>query len=214
MPPGPVIVSWARRPADLSRSVLTDRDGVLVEVASAPDGRSAAHPLPNIAGALATLRRAGYGIVVVTNQGSVSRGTTTRGAMLAQNADLLRALDVDRKVIDYVVVCPHTVEDGCDCRKPRTGGVRALERKVGQRITEGWFIGDQRSDLECGRTLGLRTVLVATGRGASTWNELRNGDRHVVDLRAATFLDIVGRLPAWHDACPAPGKRPSPRRRT
>jgi histidinol-phosphate phosphatase family protein len=187
-PPSLVIVRWGIRPGSLSRSILADRDGVLVEVAA---GRSGVRTSPYAADALGRLKRAGYAVVIVSNQGGVSRGTMTLDAMLATNEAVLSELDPDRALIDYAVICPHSAEDGCVCRKPLTGGVRRLEREVGQRIAEGWFIGDQRCDLECGRTLGLRTALVATGHGISTWSTLPKGDLHIVDLRATTFAEAV-----------------------
>lgn len=199
---GPVLVRWSRRPRALSRSVLVDRDGVLVEVLRPPDGGFEIRPLPGAARALAFLRDHRYAVVVVTNQGSVSRGAVSLEAMLAANETALNLLDPGQATIDYVVICPHSPDDGCGCRKPLTGGVRALEREVGQTIDSGWFIGDQRSDLDCGRSLGVRTALVATGRGRQTWHELPTADRRqLVDIRAGSFADAVRQLlPGRHNA--------------
>jgi D-glycero-D-manno-heptose 1,7-bisphosphate phosphatase len=149
---------------------------------------------PRAPRALADLKRAGYAVLVVSNQSGVSRGLTTLDAMLAVNETALRLLDPDRTLVDWVAICPHAPADRCGCRKPYPGGVRAVERKCSQALGAGWFVGDQLSDMECGRALGLRTVLVTTGHGGSTWGRLARADRELVDHWEATFADAVGRL--------------------
>jgi D-glycero-D-manno-heptose 1,7-bisphosphate phosphatase len=199
---GPVLIRWSTRSRAISRSVLADRDGVLVDVLPRPDGGFAVRPSPHAARALAALRDDGYAVVVVTNQSCVSRGAASLDAMLAANETALNLLDPARAAIDHVVICTHAPDDGCGCRKPLTGGVRALERDVGQTVDTGWFIGDQRSDLDCGRALGVRTALVATGHGTQTWCDLPAADRHVVDLRAESFADAVRQLLRRHRPAP------------
>ena len=47
-----------------------------------------------------------------------------------------------------VYYCPHLPEDGCDCRKPRPGMFRALERELGVSVVGAPYIGDRLSDVE------------------------------------------------------------------
>lgn len=187
----PVTVRWSNQPRPIGRALFTDRDGVLAEVHPGHPPDAQVQILPATGPALIAARRAGYAIVVVSNQSGVADGTVTRAEMLSLNRRMLAELDPRRAVIDYVLICPHAAVDGCHCRKPRTGLVRALERQLEQAVVDGWFVGDQRSDLLCGRELGLHTALVGTGAGAITRRQLLASGEQLADLYADTFANAV-----------------------
>lgn len=192
-PPAPVVIAWSSAPRRIRRVIVTDRDGVLGDV----DSRRADHEAVQLhracRDAVRAVHEAGYAIVVVSNQGDVERGAISLERMLHLNEVLLSRIDPGREYIDYVVLCPHRPETGCRCRKPRPGGVRAIERCTGELVTEGWFVGDQRIDLECGRALGLRTALVHTGHGGATADALGASSELAVlaDLCAEDFAAAV-----------------------
>ena len=144
------------------RAVFLDRDGVLNEPVVV-NGR----PLPpssvadvvltrGVERACEALRRAGFLLIVVTNQPDIARGTRDRGAVDAINEELRQRLR-----LDDVLVCPHDDGDGCGCRKPRPG----LLMDAGARWHIGLgcsvMVGDRWRDIEAGRAAGCRTVLVA-----------------------------------------------------
>ncbi|MCU0875824.1 MAG: hypothetical protein MUE50_26110 [Pirellulaceae bacterium] len=60
--------------------------------------------------------------------------------------------------LDAVAYCPHGPDEGCGCRKPRTGLAREVERQRGQSIdyAASWTIGDKLSDLGFGMLLTQR----------------------------------------------------------
>jgi D-glycero-D-manno-heptose 1,7-bisphosphate phosphatase len=72
--------------------------------------------LPGVADVLARLRRAGYRLIVVTNQPDVARGTLKRETVDAIHDRLLSVLPLDE-----IRVCYHDDADSCGCRKPRPG---------------------------------------------------------------------------------------------
>lgn len=81
--------------------------------------------------------------------------------MHAVNREMERQLAEGGAAIDAVYYCPHRPEDGCDCRKPRTGmGLRAIADH-GLDPARCWMIGDKDSDIGFGRVLGMRTVRVS-----------------------------------------------------
>ncbi|HVJ30325.1 MAG TPA: HAD hydrolase-like protein, partial [Gammaproteobacteria bacterium] len=85
-----------------------------------------------------------------------------------------------------VYYCPHLPDAGCECRKPKPGMFRALERELGVSVVGAPYIGDRMSDVEAAEAVGARPMLVRTGTGAATVALL--GERRVPvfdDLAAA-----------------------------
>jgi D-glycero-D-manno-heptose 1,7-bisphosphate phosphatase len=149
--------------------ILLDRDGVLNRlVIDAEHGTidSPLHPgqvelLDGVAGALARLTGAGFGLAVVTNQPAAAKGKTTRGNLEAVHGAVLAAATRAGGRVLSSHVCFHRAEDGCDCRKPRTGLLReALARNPGHDPAASWMVGDGLTDVQAGAALGLRTAFL------------------------------------------------------
>jgi D-glycero-D-manno-heptose 1,7-bisphosphate phosphatase len=89
-----------------------------------------------------------------------------------------------------IFYCPHTPEDQCDCRKPKSGLIDAIEREFNTSARGAWMIGDSKRDLEAGLSKHCVPVLVLTGKGASTQQQLRDStDPQWRDLRV--FADLA-----------------------
>jgi len=143
------------------RAVFLDRDGV-INRAFVRDGQlsSAASlaefdVLPGVEDALQELRRAGYLLIVVTNQPDVARGRTPRHAVDAVHQWLRSSLPVDD-----IRACCHDDRDGCACRKPSPGMLyaAAVERDI--RLADSYMVGDRWRDIAAGRQAGCTTILV------------------------------------------------------
>ena len=98
-----------------------DRDGVVnVGRAGYVNRPSEVELLEGSARSIATLKRLGYLVCIVTNQSALSRGLWD-DAQLAVIHDALQAQlhEVESTAtIDAFITCPHRFEDGCSCRKP------------------------------------------------------------------------------------------------
>ena len=142
------------------KAIMLDRDGTLIEdpgYISRPeqvvwkDGAMAA---------LTRLRDAGYLLFIVSNQSGVGRGFFTprdlENVQRRIEADLARG----GLKLDGVYYCPHGPDDGCDCRKPKTGMVLQAAREHGLDLGKSWMIGDKCSDVAAGRMAGMMTALV------------------------------------------------------
>ena len=168
------------------RFVLLDRDGTLIEerhYLSDPDGVVL---IPGAAEGLRTLRDHGLGLVLVTNQSGIGRGYFDRARLAEIHARLAELLEAEGLALDGIYFCPHTPDDDCACRKPRTGMVEAAAAEHGFEPREAFVVGDLPSDLALGRALGATTLLVRTGHGARTEAEhAAEADLVVDDLRAA-----------------------------
>jgi D,D-heptose 1,7-bisphosphate phosphatase len=149
--------------------VFLDRDGTLnvdfVYVHQIEDWRFT----DRAADALRMLRAAGFAVALVSNQSGVARGLSTATDIEALHRHVRDLLARDGAALDAVAYCPHGPEDDCDCRKPRTGLARQVERQLGQPIdyAASWTIGDKLSDLAFGVALGTRTALLRS----RYWND-------------------------------------------
>ncbi len=143
------------------RFVLLDRDGTIMEDRHyVGDPRDVAL-LPLAGEGLRLLRRAGWGLVVVSNQSGVGRGFFSLEAVAEVHQRLTELLAEEGVTIDAFYVCPHLPEEGCPCRKPRPGmGLRAMEDfRFSPR--QGLVVGDKESDVLFGKNLGMRAVLLS-----------------------------------------------------
>ena len=146
--------------------VALDRDGTIVvdcQYLSSPDQVCL---LPNAAAGLRAIRAMGLGLVIVTNQSAVGRGFFDMACVEQVHArlrELLRAEDVE---LDGIYTCPHTPDNGCDCRKPRPGLLLRASRELGFDPANSFVIGDKPCDIDLGNGVGATTILVRTGYGA------------------------------------------------
>jgi D-glycero-D-manno-heptose 1,7-bisphosphate phosphatase len=146
------------------RAVFLDRDGVIVRAIVRegrpypPSGLDTLEILPGVGDALARLQRAGFVLIVVTNQPDVARGLQSREVVEAMHAFLRSLLP-----IDDLRVCYHDDADGCGCRKPKAGMLVDAAREAGVDLSRSFMVGDRWRDVEAGQRAGCRTVLVDGG---------------------------------------------------
>jgi D-glycero-D-manno-heptose 1,7-bisphosphate phosphatase len=180
--------------ADPSRLVVLDRDGVINR--ESPDFiRTVGDwiPLPGSIGAIADLTRAGFTVVVATNQSGVGRGLIRPEDLSAIHARMTAAIDAAGGRLAGIYFCPHRPDAGCECRKPRPGLFRQIEASHGISLRDRPAIGDSYRDLQAAWSVGARAILVRTGNGAETAQKLRGDDpvEVVADLAAAAALLVA-----------------------
>ena len=143
------------------RAVFLDRDGV-INAALVRNGKP--YPpatlnelviLPGVPEATAALKRAGFLLVVITNQPDVARGTQTRDVVDAIHARLRAELP-----LDAVYTCFHDDKDHCDCRKPAPGLLLQAARDREIDLAASYVVGDRWRDTEAGSAAGCRTVFI------------------------------------------------------
>jgi len=119
--------------------------------------------IPTVPEALAQLTRAGYGLVVVTNQPAFAKGKTTQKNLEKVHARVLQLAEAAGGRILSSHICYHRQEDHCPCRKPRTGLLEeAFKQHASYSRKDSWMVGDGIADIQAGRSFGLQTALLAT----------------------------------------------------
>jgi histidinol-phosphate phosphatase family protein len=140
-------------------AVLFDRDGTLVVDVPYNGDPEQVRPVPGAVEAVAEARAAGLPIGVVTNQSGLARGAFTPEQMAAVHA----RIDGLFGPFDVWSVCPHGPDDGCDCRKPAPGSVRAAVDRLGVDPESCALVGDIGADVDAARAAGALGILVPTG---------------------------------------------------
>ena len=130
---------------------LVERDGCLVSPRTFDDFEI----LPGVPVAIQILRDAGYQVVVVTNQPDISRDL-----MSLEELELMHTL-VSALGVNQIRVCPHSDEDHCTCRKPKPGLLVGYLEGVDEFVSELWMVGDMQSDLEAGRSVQARVIMIS-----------------------------------------------------
>jgi D-glycero-D-manno-heptose 1,7-bisphosphate phosphatase len=157
------------------RHVILDRDGVLNHEAEGSGyvrEPSQFHWLPGALEGLATLRRAGLRLTVVTNQSGVGRGLMTLEQLAAVHARMQEESSAHGAELDTVLFCPHAPGEGCSCRKPAPGLILAAISRSGIAAGDSIAVGDDARDLEAAARAGVASALVRTGKGRRTEAQL------------------------------------------
>jgi D-glycero-D-manno-heptose 1,7-bisphosphate phosphatase len=167
------------------RYILLDRDGTINyerQYLSHPDE---VELLPQTGAGLRMLVEAGYGLVVLTNQSPIGRGMFSEERLAQIHRRLAELLQNEGVKLDGIYYCPHTPEDYCKCRKPLPGLVWQAARELGFEPQNCIVIGDKPCDIDLGRNIHARTILVRTGYGAKYEKEGLISDYTVDDLVGA-----------------------------
>ncbi len=170
-------------------AIFLDRDGTIMRDVDYCSDPKEVEILPGVVEALRRVRQAGFRIFVISNQSGIGRGYFSDSDYQAVAAEVERR--VGDNVIDATYYCPHAPDDGCECRKPLPKMVFDAARDHDVVLASSFFIGDKVSDLECGRSAGMRTILVRTGYGETA--DARSADFVAQDLSEAVSIILRAR---------------------
>jgi D-sedoheptulose 7-phosphate isomerase len=172
-------------PSGKRRAVFLDRDGV-INRAFVRDGKPFPPPtqqelevLPGVPEALRELKSQGYQLIVVTNQPDVGRGMLSRQTLDAMHQTLLASLP-----LDDILVCCHTDQENCDCRKPKPGMLLEAARKHNIDLSASFMVGDRWRDIDAGYNAGCKTILIDYGYS-------ERAPDHEPDLRVSSLREAA-----------------------
>jgi D-glycero-D-manno-heptose 1,7-bisphosphate phosphatase len=143
-------------------AVFLDRDGTIMEDPGFARAPEQVRLLPGAGAAIARLNRAGYAVVIVTNQSGIARGLLSEAdyEAVADRLDVLLAEAGAR--VDARYHCPHLPElsGPCECRKPGLLLYRRAAADLDLDLGASWWIGDRERDVAPARVLGGRGILL------------------------------------------------------
>jgi D-glycero-D-manno-heptose 1,7-bisphosphate phosphatase len=192
-----------------ARAVFLDRDGTLVHPRHYPTRPDELVLYDGIGPELRALQRAGFKLVVVTNQSGIAHGYLTEVHLLGLHAHLTSQLARLGVRLDAIYYCPHhphaaipALAVACDCRKPRPGMLLAAAANLNLDLAGSWLAGDILDDIEAGNRAGCRAVLVDLGTESAPTTRLRTPAYIACDTVHAL------RLIATLEGCATPGAPP------
>jgi len=152
--------------------LFVDRDGTLIEEPANQqiDRVEQIRLLPGVITALQAFTRAGYRLVMVTNQDGLGTERYPRANFDQVQQFLLHLFASQGVDFDAVFVCPHFEHEDCTCRKPLTGLVSEYWTQPRLDRERSVMIGDRETDLAFARNLGIRSARVrAQGSEQEGW---------------------------------------------
>jgi len=117
--------------------------------------------LPGVKEALSVLCRAGYRIIVVSNQAGIGRGVMTETALNEIHARMKAEAEEAGGRIDAIYYCPHGWDQGCECRKPKPGMLFQAQRDFNLDLSRTVFVGDDERDAQAAEAAGCLSTLVS-----------------------------------------------------
>jgi len=173
----------------MTPAVFLDRDGTMIHDVGYLSRREDVTWYPWAIDAIRLLNRAGFLVIVVTNQGGIGLGFYTEDFVRALHAELGAQVAAAGGRVDEWFYCPHhplarvdALRVDCDCRKPRPGMIRQAASAFDIDLPASYVIGDKASDLGLARAVGAQGILVRTGYGEA------EAGRHAGTVADAVFV--------------------------
>ncbi len=163
----------------MKQVVFIDRDGTLVVDKDYPAEPEELEFFDGVPEALVKIEKAGFELVIVTNQSGVARGyfdETTVEKMHEHLREMLNSCGVSPLDIYYCPAHPEAKKEryrrGLERRKPAPGMLLEAAEEHDIELESSFMIGDKLSDVRAGRRAGCRSILVRTGKGESEAQKL------------------------------------------
>ncbi len=168
----------------MKRAVFLDRDGVINRKAA--EGEYITrwedfHFLPGVADGITLLNRAGWSVIVISNQRCIAKGLLTIEKLESIHRRMREELIAAGAGVDGIYYCPHKKEAACDCRKPAPGMLLTAAKEHQLDLQSSWMIGDSETDVEAGKRAGCRTAQLVANP------ECVRGD---ADLFAGSLIEV------------------------
>ncbi|MGA2089983.1 MAG: HAD family hydrolase [Endomicrobiales bacterium] len=158
--------------AGKNKAVFIDRDGTLIHERHYLRRIKDLRLFSDAVESLKKLKKAGFKIIVVTNQSGIGRGFLTEKKLLQIHARLEKMLSRAGVPLDAIYYCPHHPDTICDCRKPKLAMVEKARKRFDIDLKRSFTIGDTANDVKLGRAMGGTAIFVLTGHGSQQYPKL------------------------------------------
>lgn len=135
-----------------------DRDGTLIfepQDTGKIDSLERLRVLPGVIDGLKNLMMEGYKLVMVSNQNGIGSPEFSVEKFEIPQDKFLATLADEGVKFYKIFVCPHKLEDGCVCRKPKIGLVEGFMKSEEIDFGKSFMLGDRQTDVEFGQNLGV-----------------------------------------------------------
>jgi D-glycero-D-manno-heptose 1,7-bisphosphate phosphatase len=159
----------------MTKAVLMDRDGVINEIVCFPELGVLDSPLnpdqfnllPRVPKAIKNLNGLGLKVIIVSNQPVIAKGKTTKALFKKIREKMTKQLQTKGAFIDGEYYCFHHPQAKleeyrvlCGCRKPAPGLLLEAAKDFDLDLTKCYMVGDSLIDVEAGKKVGCKTILI------------------------------------------------------
>lgn len=148
----------------MQKTLFIDRDGTLIieppetfQVNSLEEMTF----LPGVISALKKFTKAGYRLIIVTNQDALGTEKNPRENYEKINQKFLEIFAGEGITFDHIFECPHTPEDKCDCRKPNPKILGNFLEENQINYQNSYMIGDRESDIEFAKNINIKSEKIS-----------------------------------------------------
>ena len=142
----------------MNKAVFLDRDGVLCrELDRYLTDVSEFEVLSHVPQCLGHLKKHGFLLIMISNQGVISRGELSLAQVNEMHVEMQRLLEKDRCQLDALYFCQHHPEvEACICRKPEPLMIEKAMARFNVDAANSYMIGDSPRDVEAAKRAGVK----------------------------------------------------------
>lgn len=187
----------------LNKAILLDRDGTINVEKNYLYKIEDFEFLPGAIDGLRKLQKAGYLLIIITNQSGIGRGYYTEEDLKKLNDWMLEKLVDEGVYISKVYYCPHLPDAAiikyrkkCNCRKPAFGMYKQAVIEYNIDLLHSYSVGDKIRDcIFCEKT-PCKGYLIGKNEKEEIIRNVKSGNirnvRYAEDLLGAASLILEG----------------------
>jgi D-glycero-D-manno-heptose 1,7-bisphosphate phosphatase len=147
----------------MNKAIFFDRDGIV----NNEESNYYIHKVDDfelnagIIEAMKRLQELGYLLIIITNQGGISKGFYSASDVEAVHFKMLSELNSNGLNVTEIYYCPHHSDnENCLCRKPKSLMLEKAIARFNLDASQSFFIGDRETDRQAGEGAGVKTILL------------------------------------------------------
>ena len=169
-----------------------DRDGVInVDLGTYVTKPEDFQPISGSLEAIATIKKLGFQIVIITNQGGIQKGLMTQADVDRVHEKMFKLLgEAGCPFIEALYYSESSRKDDMYA-KPNTGMFKRAASEIGVDWSNGVYVGDKITDLKAAVKAKAKPILVKTGYGLETAKKLETFANKDLKKKTEVFDNLL-----------------------